>query len=146
MAVVDDAGADAALGDDSEVAGVGLPVTVIRTTAGLTLAATAMVAEDSSIVTGWTAPTFVPGRPRRRARSGRVRRRAPSASDGAAGGEDRRQQRDGDDRPPARRDGVGAGRLRGAGGGGRLVPALGGRRGGASAGASTRAARSGVGE
>ena len=57
VAVVDDAGADAGLGDDAEVAGVAVPVTVIRTTAGLTLAATSMVADDSSMVTGLTAPT-----------------------------------------------------------------------------------------
>src|SRR6478735_309741 len=36
-----------------------VPVTVMRTTAGLTLAATAIVADDSSMVTGWTVPTFV---------------------------------------------------------------------------------------
>ena len=35
------------------------PVTVIRTTAGLTLAATAMVADDSLMATGWTVPTLV---------------------------------------------------------------------------------------
>ena len=37
-----------------------LPVTVMRTTAGLTLAATAMVADDSSMVTGWVVPTLCP--------------------------------------------------------------------------------------
>ena len=38
-----------------------LPLVVIRTTAGLTAAATSIVAEDSSIVTGWLfAPTVVP--------------------------------------------------------------------------------------
>src|SRR4029079_3369150 len=36
------------------------PLTVIRTTAGLTLAATLIVADDSSIVTGRGAPTLVP--------------------------------------------------------------------------------------
>ena len=36
-----------------------LPVTVIRTTAGLTLAATAIVADDSSMVTGWVVPALV---------------------------------------------------------------------------------------
>ena len=36
-----------------------LPVTVIRTTAGLTLAATAMVADDSSTVTGCVDPVVV---------------------------------------------------------------------------------------
>src|SRR3954468_15820947 len=36
-----------------------VPVTVIRTTAGLTLEATAIVADDSSIATGWTVPTLV---------------------------------------------------------------------------------------
>ncbi len=35
------------------------PVTVIRTTAGLTLAATAIVADDSSMVTGWVEPVLV---------------------------------------------------------------------------------------
>src|SRR5688572_29609261 len=36
------------------------PLTVIRTTAGLAFAATLIVADDSSIVTGWLlAPTFV---------------------------------------------------------------------------------------
>src|SRR4029453_3310529 len=35
------------------------PVTVIFTTAGLTLAATAIVADCSSMVTGWVAPVFV---------------------------------------------------------------------------------------
>ena len=58
-----------------------LPVTVIRTTAGLTLAATAMVADVSSMVTGLTAPTAVPARRRwsRRPGCGRGRRVAPSA-------------------------------------------------------------------
>jgi hypothetical protein len=37
-----------------------LALTVMRTTAGLTLAATAIVADDSSMVTGWVVPTFVP--------------------------------------------------------------------------------------
>jgi len=38
-----------------------LPLTVIRTTAGLAFAATSIVALDSSIVTGWLlAPTVVP--------------------------------------------------------------------------------------
>ncbi len=37
-----------------------LPETVIRTTAGLTLDATSMVADCSSMVTGWLALTFVP--------------------------------------------------------------------------------------
>src|SRR5919106_6281505 len=37
-----------------------LPLTVMRTTAGLALAATLIVADDSSMVTGWLlAPTFV---------------------------------------------------------------------------------------
>ena len=37
-----------------------LPPTVIRTTAGLAFAATLIVADDSSIVTGWLlAPTVV---------------------------------------------------------------------------------------
>src|SRR6266540_3408447 len=36
------------------------PLTVIRTTAGLTLAATSIVAEDSSMITGWGAPVVVP--------------------------------------------------------------------------------------
>src|SRR4051794_11547991 len=36
-----------------------VPVTVIRTTAGLTLDATAIVADDSSMATGWTVPTLV---------------------------------------------------------------------------------------
>ena len=36
-----------------------VPVTVMRTTAGLTLAATAIVADDSSMATGWTVPTLV---------------------------------------------------------------------------------------
>src|ERR671936_2728965 len=35
------------------------PSTVIRTTAGLTLAAASMIADDSSIVTGCWAPTVV---------------------------------------------------------------------------------------
>src|SRR3954471_6844062 len=35
------------------------PVTVMRTTAGLTLAATEIVADDSSMVTGCEAPAFV---------------------------------------------------------------------------------------
>src|ERR671924_629034 len=35
------------------------PSTVIRTTAGLTFAAAAMIADDSSIVTGCWAPTVV---------------------------------------------------------------------------------------
>ena len=38
-----------------------IPLTVIRTTAGLMFAATAIVADDSSIDTGLTAPTLVPG-------------------------------------------------------------------------------------
>src|SRR4029453_11303395 len=38
-----------------------LPLTVMRTTAGLALAATSIVADDSSMVTGWlVAPTVVP--------------------------------------------------------------------------------------
>src|SRR6478752_1559942 len=37
-----------------------VPVTVIRTTAGLTFEATAIVADCSSIETGWRAPTLVP--------------------------------------------------------------------------------------
>src|SRR6187402_2794251 len=37
-----------------------VPPTVIRTTAGLTLAATSMVAEDSSMVTGLVVPTLLP--------------------------------------------------------------------------------------
>ena len=40
-----------------------LPVTVMRTTAGLTLAATAMVADDSSMVTGCVVPTVWPAGP-----------------------------------------------------------------------------------
>src|SRR5258705_10076036 len=36
------------------------PVTVIRTTAGLTADATAIVADDSSMATGWTAPALLP--------------------------------------------------------------------------------------
>jgi len=36
-----------------------VPVTVIRTTAGLTFDATAMVADDSSMATGWTPATLV---------------------------------------------------------------------------------------
>ena len=103
VAVVDDARADAGLGDDAEVARVGRPVTVIRTTAGLTLAATSMVADDSSIVTGLTAPTFVPG-PTTEAGSGPVERAGDAErEDGAAGGEDRRQQRCRDDASPCRR-------------------------------------------
>src|SRR4051812_50185592 len=35
-------------------------LTVMRTTAGLTLDATAIVADDSSIVTGWVDPTVWP--------------------------------------------------------------------------------------
>ena len=52
VAVEDDAGTDAGRRDDPEIAGIELPVTVMRTTAGLTLAATAIVADDSSMVTG----------------------------------------------------------------------------------------------
>src|SRR5919107_2066982 len=40
--------------------GSSLPLVVIRTTAGLALAATSIVADDSSIVTGWRADTGVP--------------------------------------------------------------------------------------
>src|SRR5258708_4310060 len=36
------------------------PVTVIRTTAGLTADATAIVADDSSMAPGWTAPALLP--------------------------------------------------------------------------------------
>src|SRR5947208_13847490 len=36
-----------------------VPSAVIRTTAGLTFAATSMIADDSSSVTGWRAPTVV---------------------------------------------------------------------------------------
>jgi hypothetical protein len=41
--------------------GVDWLLTVMRTTAGLTLAATAIVADDSSIVTGCVEPTVWPG-------------------------------------------------------------------------------------
>ncbi len=61
IAVEDHAGADAGLGDDADVPELALPVTVIRTTAGLTLAATAIVADDSSMATGWVVPAFVAG-------------------------------------------------------------------------------------
>src|SRR5688572_21281585 len=40
--------------------GSALPETVMRTTAGLTFDATSMVADCSSMVTGWLALTFVP--------------------------------------------------------------------------------------
>ena len=108
------------------------PVTVIRTTAGLTLAATAIVADDSSMVTGWMAPALVGlaasvdggGRPVERA--GRAER-----EDGATRGEDRGQQRAASDDRAAAATAVAAGRRwsarptrRGVGGG--LVPALGG--------------------
>src|SRR4249920_1391923 len=57
-----------------------LPVTLIFTTAGLTLAATAMVADDSSMATGWTVPAFVAcGNPRLDAAGRSSAPAAPSA-------------------------------------------------------------------
>src|SRR3954454_18064425 len=44
----------------SPIASVLVPSTVIRTTAGVTLAATSMIADDSSSVTGCLAPSVVP--------------------------------------------------------------------------------------
>ena len=78
-----------------------LPVTVIRTTAGLTFAATAIVADDSSMVTGLVAPTFVPVATEAAGaasveRAGRVER-----EDRAAGGEDRGEEGRREDRSGA---------------------------------------------
>ncbi len=75
----------------------------MRTTAGLTLAATSMVAEDSSRVTGLTVPALLPWPVVGTIAvvaievAGRAER-----EDGAAGREDGGQQRDGQDRPDAR--------------------------------------------
>ena len=104
------------------------PVTRILTTAGLTLVATAMVADDSSMATGWRAPALVDwGVGHRGDRSiesaGRVERK-----DRATRRQDRGQQRGGEQRPAAPAIATGRAGRHGRRGGRRrgLVPALGG--------------------
>src|SRR6478735_302649 len=93
-----------------------LPVTVIRTTAGLTAAATAMVAEFSSMVTGLTAPTEVPVAVV--VAPGSVRSRAPVAPSASTVPPDARTADSSATAmtgPPVRRDVVGATATAGAG-------------------------------
>ena len=76
------------------------PVTRIFTTAGLTLDATAIVADDSSMATGWTAPALCLAAGERR-HGGRSIEGADGAEreDRAARCQDRRQERGRDQRP-----------------------------------------------
>ena len=104
---------------------VALPLVVILTTAGPALAATSMIAEDSSMVTGWRAETVAPtgdeaGWACLLEGTGRAER-----DDRAAGREGRGEQRRADDRArPAAAAGPLGGHVRGRGRRRGLVPAF----------------------
>ena len=94
-----------------------VPVTVIRTTAGLTLAATAIVADDSSIATGWSVPTFVACGTLERCRAPVGRARRPRRARGRCPAEARTADRSGAarTRPAARPRSTGVAGAVGAG-------------------------------
>src|SRR4051794_10060391 len=109
-----------------------VPVTVIRTTAGLTLDATAIVADDSSMATGWTVPTLVACGTLADAGAGRSS--APAAVSAATVPTDARTADRIDattSEPPRRSERLGGTTAPGGGGGaGGPVPRVGGTGGG----------------